>query len=175
MSTICIKSASVKDIAALQQISRQTFYETFSAYNTKEDMQKYLDENLSAEQLSVELNQKESEFYFALVKEQVIGYLKLNFGQSQTEIREGNGLEIERIYVLREFHGKNIGQKLYEKAIEVATEKRVDYVWLGVWEENRRALRFYRKNGFVAFDKHIFKLGNDVQTDIMMKRRINRA
>ena len=71
--------------------------------------------------------------------------------------------------MLKEFHGKKVGQFLYDKAIELAKEKNVDYVWLGVWEKNQRAIRFYEKNGFVIFDKHIFKLGNDAQTDILMK------
>ncbi|PZQ78157.1 MAG: GNAT family N-acetyltransferase, partial [Flavobacterium johnsoniae] len=76
------------------------------------------------------------------------------------------------IYVLKEFHGKKVGQLLYEKAIQIAKETKSDYVWLGVWEENHRALAFYKKNGFVEFDKHIFRLGNDEQTDIMMKLQL---
>jgi ribosomal protein S18 acetylase RimI-like enzyme len=76
--------------------------------------------------------------------------------------------------VLNEYHGKKVGQLLYDKAIQVATLMQVDYVWLGVWEENQRALSFYKKNGFVEFDKHIFKLGEDEQTDIMMKLSLPR-
>lgn len=71
--------------------------------------------------------------------------------------------------MLKEFHGKKVGQILYEKALKLAQEINADFVWLGVWEQNSRAIRFYEKNGFMAFDKHIFKLGNDEQTDIMMK------
>ena len=63
---------------------------------------------------------------------------------------------------------------LYQKAIEIAIESNVDYVWLGVWEENARAISFYKKNGFVEFGKHIFKLGDDEQTGIMMKLLLNR-
>ena len=99
----------------------------------------------------------------------VVGYLKINFGASQTELKDNEALEIERIYVLQAFHGKKLGQALYEKAISIAKEMKVKYVWLGVWEQNHRALQFYKKNGFVPFDTHIFKLGNDEQTDIMMK------
>ena len=80
-----------------------------------------------------------------------------------------NAMEIERIYVLSSFHGKKVGQFLYEHAIQIARDKNVRFVWLGVWEENPRAIQFYKKNGFVEFDKHIFKLGDDLQTDIMMK------
>lgn len=136
-------------------------------------MNKYLEEGFSVEKLTAELNNKDSEFYFASLGSNVIGYLKLNFGQSQTELKDDKALEIERIYVLKEFHGKNAGQLLYDKAIQIARQKNADYVWLGVWEENPRAIGFYRKNGFVEFDKHIFKLGNDEQTDIMMKLQLN--
>lgn len=94
------------------------------------------------------------------------------WGPSQTENTDENALEIERIYVLKEFLGKKVGQVLYEKAIEISTQKEVDFVWLGVWEENQRAIRFYHKNGFEAFDKHVFQLGDGKQTDILMKRRI---
>lgn len=140
--------------------------------NSEEDMKKYLDENFSIEKLTDELNNKNSEFYFAKLENTVIGYLKLNFGESQTELKDNKALEIERIYVPKEFHGQSVGQILYEKAIQVAKQKDVDYVWLGVWEENLRALSFYKKNGFTEFDKHIFKLGNDEQTDIMMKPQL---
>jgi ribosomal protein S18 acetylase RimI-like enzyme len=98
--------------------------------------------------------------------------LKLNIGQSQTEIKNDNALEIERIYVLNEFQGQSIGQQLFEKALERAYVQKVDFIWLGVWEENKRAIQFYTKNGFVAFDKHIFKLGDEEQTDIMMKLKL---
>jgi diamine N-acetyltransferase len=121
------------------------------------------------ERLTAELNDKNSEFYFTTLANNVIGYLKLNFGQSQTELMDDKALEIERIYVLKEFHGKNVGQIVYEKAIQIAEKKCSYYIWLGVWENNPRAIRFYKKNGFVEFDRHIFELGNDEQTDIMMK------
>jgi ribosomal protein S18 acetylase RimI-like enzyme len=87
-------------------------------------------------------------------------------------LKDDKALEIERIYVLKDFYGKKVGQLLYEKAIELAKQVKSDYVWLGVWEENQRAISFYKKNGFEEFDKHIFKLGNDEQTDIMMKLQI---
>lgn len=172
MEFVEIKKVTIHDIEQLQQIGRQTFSETFSSRNTKENMNKYLAEGFSNEKLTEELNNENSEFYFALSENEVIGYLKINFGQSQTELQDDTGLEIERIYVLKEFHGKKVGQVLYEKAIEIAKQKNAVYVWLGVWEENPRAISFYKKNGFVEFDKHIFKLGEDEQTDIMMKLKL---
>jgi ribosomal protein S18 acetylase RimI-like enzyme len=173
MENIEIRKVTLADIDQLQKISRQTFFETFSAGNTEENMTKYLEDEFSVEKLIVELKDENAEFYFATLDKSVIGYLKLNYGQSQTELQDDKSIEIERIYVLKDFHGKKVGQVLYEKAIQTARQANADFVWLGVWEENFRAINFYRKNGFIEFDKHIFTLGNDEQTDIMMKLQLN--
>ena len=169
MSVCTIRAISISDLAQLQKIGKTTFVETFTEHNTKEDLDKYLEESFSNKKLLAELINPDSTFYFAEIEDNVVGYLKINFGDSQTELKENAALEIERIYVLQKFHGKKIGQALYEKASSIAKEMKVNYLWLGVWEENHRALHFYKKNGFVPFDTHIFKLGNDEQTDIMMK------
>lgn len=172
MDNIEIKKITLADIPNLQAIGRQTFFETFADQNTADDMQNYLDNNLSTDKLKDELSDPNSEFYFALLDNKVIGYLKVNHGQAQTELKDKSSLEIERIYVLKDFHGKNVGQVLYNKSIDIAKQTKADYVWLGVWEKNPRAIKFYEKNGFVAFDKHIFKLGSDEQTDIMMRLKL---
>lgn len=172
MMCIEIKQVSTQEIKQLQQIGRQTFSETFSEGNTEANMASYLREAFSVEKLSAELKNSNSEFYFALRGEGIIGYLKLNFGQAQTELHTEKSLEIERIYVLKKFHGQQVGQLLYEKAVEIAKQKQAEYLWLGVWEKNARAIRFYEKNGFVPFDTHIFRMGDEEQTDILMKLRL---
>ena len=169
METIKIIKATVKDIDKLQKIGKKTFQETFGSDNSEEDMKEYLEEGFSKQKIATELADEKSQFYIAEFGDNVIGYLKINTGQSQTEIKDENALEIERIYVLKEYHGKKVGQILYEKAIKISRQEKVNYVWLGVWEKNPRAIRFYQKNGFIEFDKHIFRLGDDQQTDIMMK------
>lgn len=168
---IRIVKAGLADISALRQIGMQTFYETFAAENTEADMQQYLSENFSDERMIAELSNPEAFFYLAEAGNHIVGYLKLNVGAAQTE-PQPNALEIERIYVLKEYQGRNIGQRLYEKAISAAKEMQLTYIWLGVWERNHKAIGFYEKNGFLAFDKHLFRLGNDEQTDIMMRRRV---
>ena len=168
-----IRKLNITDLENLQKLSIKTFRETFGEMNTEEDMQKYLDENLSEEKLKSELENPNSEFYFAENDNQILGYLKLNFGNAQTENQGNETLEIERIYVLKEFFPLKIGQVLFEKSLEIAKEKKLKFIWLGVWEENKRAIRFYEKNGFKIFGKHDFVLGNDVQTDLMMKLYIN--
>jgi len=173
MTKIEIKKVDLIDIGMLQEISRQTFYETFAEGNTEANMQKYLDESFGVDKLTAELTNTNSEFYFAIQDAKVIGYLKINSGQAQTELKDQKAVEIERIYVLKDFHGKKVGQLLYDVAVRVAKQSKADYLWLGVWVKNVRAINFYRKNGFREFDRHIFKLGDDEQTDIMMKLKIN--
>jgi Acetyltransferases len=169
VENVTIREIGIKEVDQLQKIGKRTFIETFASENTEENMSKYLRNGFSLTKLKRELTKKESQFYFAEIRNEIIGYLKINTGQTQTELKDNDSLEIERIYVLKEFHGKGVGQIIINKVLEIAKLKRVKYVWLGVWEENPRAIRFYEKNGFVSFDKHIFKLGADIQTDIMMK------
>ncbi|SMP09144.1 GNAT family N-acetyltransferase [Chryseobacterium profundimaris] len=167
---IVLKKASSGDLEALQQIGTETFYETFAKHNSAEEMRKYLAESFSSEKLLTELNNQDSQFFMAWEDENPVGYLKINSGEAQTELQDEISLEIERIYVKSSHHGKKVGQLLYEKALEVAIQQKKKYIWLGVWEENKRAVNFYIKNGFTEFDKHIFRLGNDEQTDLMMKK-----
>jgi ribosomal protein S18 acetylase RimI-like enzyme len=167
-----IKKAILSDLPIIQNISKQSFIETFAAINTPENMEKYLEESFNTAQLTSEINNPNSPFYIAFWDTEPIGYLKLNFGNAQTEVIEDSGLEIQRIYVLQAFHGKKIGQLLLDEAIRIAQQEAVKSIWLGVWEENHRALQFYTKNGFVTFDKHNFTLGNDKQTDLLMKLEI---
>lgn len=168
-----IRKLNTTDLENLRNISIQTFKETFSDVNTEEDMQKYLVEKLSVEKLKSELENVNSEFYFAENNDEILGYLKLNFKDGQTEKVEENHFEIERIYILKAFLGQKIGQILFDKAIEIGRERNLEYVWLGVWEENHRAIKFYEKNGFKVFGKHKFVLGKDIQTDLLMKLLIN--
>ncbi|MBK6983833.1 MAG: GNAT family N-acetyltransferase [Bacteroidetes bacterium] len=168
-----ISRVSIKNVELLRAISVQTFTETFAHQNSESDMQKYVSENLSIEQLTKELNTKGSSFHFLKLNSDVIGYLKINTGKAQTELKNDISLEIERIYIKHEFHGKNIGKQLLDKAIEIAKENYYQYIWLAVWELNLKAIAFYKKHNFVEFDKHIFKLGDDEQIDIMMKMNLN--
>ena len=165
-----VTEASQEDFKTIQRVAKETFFETFSGSNTEEDMQKYLAENFSDENIKAELANPESLFFVAWEREIPVGYLKVNTGNAQTELKDEVSLEIERIYVKSEFHGKKVGQLLYDKALEVAINQKKSYIWLGVWEENAKAIRFYEKNGFVVFDKHVFKFGNDEQIDLMMRK-----
>ncbi len=170
MKSIHIQKATQSDLVALQEIGRRTFSETFAADNTAENLSQYLSVGFSAEKLTAELNNPESEFYLARLDKQLIGYLKVNWGAAQSEAQDPTALEIERIYVLQAFHGTSVGQQLYDLAYSIAQRRQATFLWLGVWEKNPRAIRFYQKQGFVEFGQHIFQFGDDAQTDILMKK-----
>jgi len=174
MSPIIIRKATISDLEIIQEISKQTFIETFADVNTQENMENYVQENFNPEQMASEINNPNSAFYLASLENEIIGYMKLNFRDAQTEKQKENNLEIHRIYVLQAFHGKKMGQLLLDEVLKIAKQMAVNSIWLGVWEENHRAIQFYSKNGFVEFDKHIFTLGDDVQTDLLMQLEMNK-
>lgn len=168
LETIYLKQIFLPQLAELQKIGRQTFSEAFAESNTEENLKTYLEESFNTDQLQKELSDPNSQFFMAYDQERAIGYLKINTGPAQTETKLQNSLEIQRIYVLKDYFGKAIGQLLFNKAIQIAKEQKADAIWLGVWEKNLRAIQFYKKNGFVEFDKHVFHLGDDPQTDLLM-------
>lgn len=140
-----IRQAIIDDWKLLQQIGSRTFYETFAQSNTEEDMQKYLQENFSENKVKEQLKDKYTVVYVALQNEEAMGYVKVNFGPSQTELQDDTALEIERIYVLKQWQGKGLAKELFQQALTLARTECLDYVWLGVWEHNPRAIRFYEK------------------------------
>lgn len=172
MENIILVKVSDKNIADLRKIGIQTFKETFADSNSEENMQQYLANSFDVENLRLEVNTVGSSFFLALDQSDVVGYLKINIGLAQSELKDSDSLEIERIYVSQDYQGKGVGQMLFRKATQEAQNYKVSYIWLGVWEHNHKAIQFYSKNGFVVFDKHIFKLGNDEQTDILMKANL---
>lgn len=133
-------------------------------------MQDYLDEAFEINKLRNELCNNDSLFFFLYCNDELAGYLKLNDAPSQTDINDLASLEIERIYVTNEFQGEGLGKYLIEQAITIATEKNKKYIWLGVWEKNEKAICFYKKNGFCEIGTHIFVMGEDVQTDYIMRK-----
>jgi ribosomal protein S18 acetylase RimI-like enzyme len=103
------------------------------------------------------------------VSNQAAAYLKINHGSAQTEFNEGSNVEVERIYVLNEFQHRNLGRMLMEHALDRARALDAEFLWLGVWEKNEKAMAFYRRLGLLPFGRHIFVLGDEAQWDIMMR------
>lgn len=172
MSDFTIKKCTLNDIEQIKQISEETFFETFANENTEEDMKKYLKENFSYEQIEKEIKKDGAIFYMVKDEYKVVAYMKVNFVEAQTEKGYDNSLEVQRIYVLEKYKNKKIGKTLIEKAKQIAKENNLEYIWLGVWENNFAAIKFYEKQGFVKFDTHIFVLGDDEQVDNLMKYRL---
>jgi len=172
-SPVTIKKVELNDADNLLLFSKKTFYEFFAHLNTPANMEAYSSVAFTPQKISSELSNPDSAFYFALIDNQIAGYLKLNFSNAQTEFKHANALEVERIYVSGEHHGKKIGQLLLNLALDIAAEKQFEYIWLGVWEHNHKALGFYEHSGFKAVGRHDFWLGDDLQTDLLMKKLLN--
>ena len=158
------------DLATLINISKQTFYDAFLHLNDPVDIEAYAAVAFNSDKISLELTNPFSAFYFAMLDGLVVGYIKLNYSSAQTEFQHDNAVEVERIYVLADQQGKKIGNQLLDFAIDLANKAELQYIWLGVWDKNINAIRFYERNGFIIFDSHPFTLGNDLQVDLLMKR-----
>ncbi len=153
----------------LQEIGKTTFLEAFEKDNQPENIHAYVAAAFCPQKLLAELKNEFSRFYLAEIGGEVAGYLKVNFGPAQTDVHDDRALEIERIYTRKKYYGRGVGQRLFEQAVEVARQNHLQYMWLGVWERNDRAICFYEKNGFTKFGSHIFKVGEDEQIDILMR------
>ena len=169
---IYLQEARLVDAPVLQKLGAKTFYDTYGPYNTEEDMEQYIAQKFSIDYLRTELSKATSQNFIAWDKDKAIGYLKINYGTAQTDLRLVDALEIERLFVIPAYQGKQVGKLLLQKAFSLAQDLQKNNIWLNVWEKNLRAIRFYEKNGFQTFNKHLFKLGTVVQTDLMMKRSL---
>lgn len=151
-------------------MATQAFCETFAPLNTPENMDAYLQSAYTPTKLRQELADRNQEFYFVYADGVLAGYLKVNEAPAQAEINDPTALEVERIYVLAQFYGTGVGQSLMDAAIAMARDRGKKYLFLGVWEHNRRARRFYQKNGFYRFGEHTFVMGDDPQTDYLLRK-----
>jgi len=158
----------LEDVESLKELSLSTFVKAFGEQNSPEDMGTYCDVAFSTKKIKEEVLNDNSIFYFVKSGEITVGYFKLNIETAQSEPIEG-GLEIERIYLLEPYQGIGIGQIMFNKIFEMARKMKRLHLWLGVWEENHGAIRFYERNGFRPFAKHNFMLGSDLQTDLLME------
>ena len=167
-----IHPATTKDIPLLTSLGRVTFEQTFARDNTASDMQLYLMQNFNEDQISAELLDPFSYFILADVDEEPAGYAKMKENALPPGVSPVKALEIERIYVRQEFIGKKIGKSLIEYCLDFAKSNGYKMLWLGVWEKNQRAISFYEKWGFKVFGSHLFMLGTDAQTDLLMVKKL---
>ncbi len=167
-----IRPATSADAVLIAELSRKTFYETFAHLNSKENMDKFMNEQFTTAKLEAEVENKAFSFFIAYADDQPAGYLKLSETEESRELDGKKAIEIARIYADTALIGKGVGKALMQKALETAAAKGCELIWLGVWEENKRAIEFYKKWGFVQFGTHVFWVGDDPQTDWLMKKEM---
>jgi len=160
---------SISDLDQLIALSRETFIEAFEAVNNPEDFKSYMQKAFSKKQLKRELEDMHMTFYFVTQENEILGYFKLNEDVAQTETKDKHAIELERIYVKRAYQGKKIGEWMLNQIKRIAVDQNKSYLWLGVWEKNHNAIRFYEKSGFMKFGRHPYYIGSDKQMDWLMK------
>ncbi len=159
---------TIKDVTALQLVASETFEETFSEQNSAANMKFYIERAFALPKLEEELRHPHSQFYFICVDEKIVGYLKINILDAQSEPMGEESLEVERIYVRNAYQQDGLGKALMLKAVEIAQQLKCKKVWLGVWEKNEHAIDFYERFGFTKQGTHIFLMGDEQQTDYTM-------
>lgn len=169
---VTIARATIDDAEIIATISRQTFYDSFASQNTEADMQKHLDEFYAVSKMQEELSDPLQLFFLAKENDQVLGYLKINLHEKEDAKDLHKPIELERIYAVKEAIGKGVGKVLMQQCIDFALQQQKQTIWLGVWEHNHRAIDFYTKFGFQKFGTHVFMVGDDPQTDWLMKKTI---
>lgn len=167
--SVFIREATKEDAEAIGKVAAQTFTETFEWYNTPENMREYNETHFTTTQILNEITDVKSVLYVALINHEIIGYAKLKSSDTPAELGNSASIEIERLYVKKEFHDNKVGLALMNRCLEKAREKNAEIIWLGVWEQNPKAINFYTKIGFTKFGQHVFQLGDDAQTDYLMK------
>lgn len=170
--TLNLKRCTIEDLRTLQEISYDTFNETFKHQNSPQNMSSYLEKAFNLKQLKKELSNTSSQFFFVFFNNEVAGYLKINTNDAQSEDMGNDSLEIERIYIKNQFHKLGLGKYMLNKAIEIAMERNKKKIWLGVWEKNINAIAFYNKMGFVQSGAHSFYMGDEKQMDLIMTKRL---
>lgn len=170
---LSIRYANKDDAALIADISRQTFYETFSPFNSKVDMDIFMNVQFTKGRLMLEVEKPENIFLLAYNGDDVAGYVKLRDTRHPKQLGSSNALEIARLYAMSSMIGKGVGKLLMQESLKISAEKKKDMVWLGVWKQNIKAIEFYKKWGFTIFDECDFVLGNDLQKDWLMKKKLD--
>lgn len=169
-----IEMAQSTDVNTIRDLSIATFAETFASLNTEEDMEQYNERHFSTDELQREIDNPDSTFVVAKVDGVPAGYMKVNVGDAQTEEMLGNRMEVQRLYILRQYKRNGLGARFMHTAFDMARAQGKSVIWLGVWEHNDAAIAFYKHMGFVQFGSHDFVLGEDRQTDLLMEAAVDR-
>lgn len=174
MKSPSIRHATLDDAKSLTDLSYTTFWDAFAHHpkNAPDDLAYYMRQAFNIEQITTELSDPKAIFLIAEIDGELAGYAKLILDNTEPGITAEKPIELNRLYSQQKFLGQGVGQTLMDACFELAEEQGFDTIWLGVWEFNPRAQRFYEKNGFSFVGKHTFVLGTDPQTDLLMQRSL---
>jgi ubiquinone/menaquinone biosynthesis C-methylase UbiE/GNAT superfamily N-acetyltransferase len=172
ISSFRIRTASASDAVLLAEMGAETFSDSFAAQNTPENMAAYLAESFGPVQQALELAEPDSKFLIVEDAGQPAGYARLKFGHAPAEVSAHHPVEIGRFYARKPWIGRGVGPFLMQACLAEAQQAGCDVAWLDVWELNPRAIAFYIKWGFAAVGQQTFKLGADLQHDLLMARSI---
>mgnify|MGYP000011634770 CR=1 FL=1 len=170
--TVTIRSCSLNDAQTILSMGIRTFRDTFDDMNTPENMMLYINKTFTLRKIKEEIKEPGSLFFIAEKDEEAVGYARVRTSKKPEGLNGSSALEIERLYADKKFIGKRVGHTLMSACLQYAKEHGHDVVWLGVWESNARAIAFYEKWGFEKFGSHVFLLGTDAQTDLLMKKNL---
>lgn len=169
---VVVREAYPSDLPNLIKLARKTFEESFAADNTPENMTFYINEAFHPDKLRREMEEAGSRYFVAEISKTLVGYARVRHSDEVKDQISENSIELQRIYVDKDYQRLKIGVSLLQTCIAYAKDQGFDWIWLGVWENNLKALAFYKKWGFEKFGNHIFQMGDDPQTDWLMKKRI---
>ncbi len=173
MNDILIRPVNKDEYESLAAIGRETFYETWRPVNTEEDMQSYIRDAFKVEKIRKDLENSDlNTFFFSIENNSLSGYAKLRNDRSYPELEGKKALELERIYVKKEFQGMQSGRMLMDECLRFAKTEGYHWLWLGVNIDNLRAISFYKKYGFTVFGTKMFKLGEAEDEDYLMKLKL---
>ncbi|MDG0844017.1 GNAT family N-acetyltransferase [Staphylococcus equorum] len=171
--TQCIERVKQSEVDMLRDLCMTTFRTTFEEGEySDEDFKHYFNEAYAVAQLEKELLNKNSFTYFYKENNNIIGYFKLNVHDAQTEAMGDDYLELQRIYFLPQAQGSGKGKDVFDFAVTKAKELNKTKIWLGVWEHNAQAYRFYLKRGFTVTGEHQFYTGSIIDTDLIMEKNL---
>lgn len=172
---IVFRPARVDDAQALARFAESSFRETFAADNKPDDMDQYCRKAFGPDIQERELLDREIITLLAFADTEIAGYGQLRLRASVSCLADTDAAEIRRLYVGSAWQGKRLAHELLHRIVEAAAQAGAESVWLGVWERNARAIRFYEKVGFAVVGEHDFALGGDMQRDLIMQRRTTHA
>src|SRR5262245_32554765 len=171
-STLSIRVATISDAEMMTEFAWRTFHDAFAPMNSPENMEAYMSQNFTLQKFSAQLADPRSTFLIAEIEATPVAFAKLYDGEIPDCVVGFALVEIERFYVDRQFHGKGVAQTLMQAWLDRLRQSGHGSVYLGVWDNNHRAIAFYRKYGFDVVGSHAFQMGDEAQNDLWMERRL---